>query len=146
MQEKEKPHILVIEACFYEDLSKGLWQGVETVFKNQSVTWEKVAVNGALEIAPVILHASQKTSRFTGYLALGCVIQGETDHFNVVVNESNRALTDLALNHSLLIGNGIITAYTPQQAYDRADATQKDKGGEAAKALLKLIQTVQEIA
>ena len=103
---------------------------------------------GALEIAPAIKLISDKSLKkpiFDGYLALGCVIKGETYHFEIVANESSRALTDLSINYSIPIGNGILTVSNKDQAIKRSDPNQLNKGAGAALACLSLINIKNSI-
>lgn len=134
----KKLEILIVCANFYDDITDHLLAGVKAVLKNEKVNYEVIEVPGALEIAPAIKRA-HKVAKFDGYIALGCVIRGETYHFEVVSNESARALTDLAIHHNIMSGNGILTCENHQQAIVRADPMQNDKGGEAAHALLSLL-------
>ena len=134
----KKLEILIVCANFYEEITDNLLEGVKNALKGEKVTYEIITVPGALEIAPAIKRANE-VAKFDGYIALGCIIRGETYHFEVVSNESARALTDLAIHHNIMSGNGILTCENRQQAIVRADPMQKDKGGEAAHALLSLL-------
>ena len=134
----KKPEILVVCADFYADITDHLLKGVTNVLKGEKIKPEIITVPGALEIAPAMKRAHE-VAKFDGYIALGCVIRGETYHFEVVANESARALTDLAIHHNIMSGNGVLTCETRQQAIVRADPMQKDKGGEAARAVLSLL-------
>ena len=100
---------------------------------------------GALEIPHVISYAEAANAGFDGYVALGCVIRGETTHYDYVCQESARALMDLATAQQLAIGNGIITVENEDQAWARAKKDKKDKGGFAANAVLKMIKIRQEL-
>ena len=104
----------------------------------------KVNVPGALEIPHVISYAHKSKTHYDGYVALGCVIRGETTHYDYVCDHSARALMDLAVNHQLAIGNGIITVENEAQALARASKDKKDKGGFAANAVLKMIKIRSE--
>jgi len=134
----KKLEILIVCANFYDDITDYLLEGVKAVLKGEKVSYEVIEVPGALEIAPAIKRANE-VAKFDGYIALGCIIRGETYHFEIVSNESARALTDLAIHHNIMSGNGILTCENQQQAIVRADPMQKDKGGEAAHALLSLL-------
>jgi 6,7-dimethyl-8-ribityllumazine synthase len=101
-------------------------------------------VPGALEIPAAIAMASIGGRHFDGYVALGCVIRGETSHYDTVCNESARGLMDLSLADGLAIGNGILTVENEDQAWARADAARKDKGGDAARAALAMAALKQE--
>jgi 6,7-dimethyl-8-ribityllumazine synthase len=136
-----KPHILIVEARFYNDLSDQLAAGAIAVLDAAGATYERVTVPGALEIPAAVKIASQrKKKKFDAYIALGCVIRGETYHFEIVANESARGLTWLSIDPGLIIGNGILTCDTEEQAIERADPNQQDKGGGAALAALSLLK------
>ncbi|MEE9347200.1 MAG: 6,7-dimethyl-8-ribityllumazine synthase [Robiginitomaculum sp.] len=132
--------ILVIEARYYVGLSDQLLEGALTVLQAAKVEIVKVTVPGALEIPHVISMAEKAGNKFDGYVALGCVIRGETTHYDYVCGESARALMDLAIDGQLAIGNGIITTENEAQAEARANMAKKDKGGFAANACLKMIK------
>ena len=134
------PHILIVEARFYEDITDELARGAVTVLEQIGASYERVVVPGALEIPAAVQIASTSARRFDGYVALGCVIRGETSHYDTVCNESSRGLQDLALRHCLAIGNGILTVENEAQAWARARVDEMDKGGGAARAALAMIQ------
>ena len=94
----------------------------------------------------IISYAESSNAGFDGYVALGCVIRGETTHYDYVCSESARAIMDLAVNHQLAIGNGIITVENEDQAWARAKKDKKDKGGFAANAVLKMIKIRSELS
>ena len=101
-------------------------------------TYDRISVPGALEIPAAIAFAHVGQTHYDGYIALGCVIRGETTHYDTVCNESARAIMDLALAENLAIGNGILTVENEEQAWARADQNRKDKGGGAAEAALAM--------
>lgn len=138
--------ILVIEARFYGKISDALLEGALEVLQKAKVEVTKVTVPGALEIPHVISMAEAAKSGFDGYVALGCVIRGETTHYDYVCQESARAIMDLAVNQQLAIGNGIITVENENQAWARASKDKKDKGGFAANATLKMIKIRSELS
>ncbi len=132
--------VLIIISKYYEEISENLLKSAIVFLKNKSITFDVLEVPGALEI-PQALNlqsntSNNKSSLYEGYIALGCVIKGETYHFEIVSNETNRGLMDVALKYSFPIGNGIITAYNYNQALKRSF----EKGGEAAKACYKLMK------
>ena len=137
--------ILVIEARFYDKISDALLEGALDVLQKAKVEITKVTVPGALEIPHVISMAEYAGRGFDGYVALGCVIRGETTHYDYVCQESARAIMDLAVNQQLAIGNGIITVENEDQAWARASKDKKDKGGFAANAALKMIKIRSEL-
>jgi 6,7-dimethyl-8-ribityllumazine synthase len=133
------PHLLVIEARFYDDISDALLAGAVAAIERAGATFERVSVPGALEIPAAISMALAGGERFDGFVALGCVIRGETAHFEIVANESARALMNLAVEHRLAIGNGILTVENDEQAWRRARVGELNKGGGAAEAALAMI-------
>lgn len=137
--------ILVIEARYYESISEDLLQGALAKLQAAGAEVVKVNVPGALEIPHIISYAENAKSGYDGYVALGCVIRGETTHYDYVCGESARALMDLAVDHQLAIGNGIITVENEAQAIARSKPDQKDKGGFAASACLRMIQLRAEL-
>lgn len=137
--------ILVIEARFYDKISDALLEGALDVLQKAKVEITKVTVPGALEVPHVISMAEAANSGFDGYVALGCVIRGETTHYDYVCQESARAIMDLAVKQQLAIGNGIITVENEDQAWARASKDKKDKGGFAANAALKMIKIRSEL-
>lgn len=135
--------LLIVEARFYDDLADALLAGAKDALDAVGATYDVVTVPGALEIPAVIsyaLDAEEKGGkRYDGFVALGCVIRGETYHFDIVANESCRALMDLAVEESLALGNGILTVEDEDQAWARARLEEGDKGGFAARAALTMI-------
>ena len=137
------PHLLVIEARFYDDLADALLDGAKAALDAAGATYDVVTVPGALEIPAVISFALDGAedggAEYDGYVALGTVIRGDTYHFDIVANESSRALMDLAVEELLAIGNGILTTENDEQAWKRAKRSEGDKGGFAARAALTMI-------
>jgi 6,7-dimethyl-8-ribityllumazine synthase len=137
------PQILIVEARFYPHISDMLLDGAMAALEKGGAKFERLAVPGALEIPPAIAFAAKAGEgagqSFDGFLALGCVIRGETYHFEIVAGESARGLMDLSLQHGLCIGNGILTVENEKQAIARARPSEGDKGGDAARACLALI-------
>jgi 6,7-dimethyl-8-ribityllumazine synthase len=135
--------ILVVEARFYDDIADALLAGCSKALEEAQATWDNITVPGSLEIVPAIaiaIEAAEKQKKpYDGVVALGCVIQGETFHFDIVSMQSARALIDYSVQHRLPIGNGILTVDTEAQAWVRARLTEQDKGGDAARAALALI-------
>lgn len=130
-------HILIVEARFYHHLNDMLLDGARTAIEAAGHSHETVTVPGALEVPAAIAMAAE-TGRYDGFVALGVVIRGETYHFEVVSNESARGIMALTLD-GLPIGNGILTVENEAQALARAKRSEKDKGGEAAKAALAML-------
>lgn len=147
---KDPPRVLIVEARFYGELADALLEGARDALEARGVEVDVVTVPGALEIPAVIAMAEEAgryptAPRYDGYVALGCVIRGETYHFEVVAGESARAIMALTLD-GLAIGNGILTVENEAQAIARADKTQKNKGGEAAAAALAMVALKQRFA
>lgn len=140
---KTKAHILIIEARFYGELCDELARGAIAAIERAGATWERHAVPGALEI-PGAIAAAAKAKRFDGYVALGCVLRGETTHYDIVANESSRGIMDLTLT-GLAIGNGILTCENEAQAWARARVSEMDKGAGAADAALAMIRFKRDI-
>ena len=128
---------LIVEARFYDHLNDMLVAGAKATLKAAGHEFEVVTVPGALEIPGTIALASE-SDLYDGYVAIGVVIRGETYHFEIVAGESARGIMALTMD-GLAIGNGILTVENEAQALVRADPTQKDKGGEAAKAAIAML-------
>jgi 6,7-dimethyl-8-ribityllumazine synthase len=134
--------LLIVEARFYDDIATALLEGATRALKSAGATWDVITVPGALEIAPAIAIAldAAKAQRkpYDGVVALGCVIRGETSHYEIVAGESARALMELSVALRMPIGNGVLTVDTDAQAWTRAKPQQENKGGGAAEAALAL--------
>lgn len=130
--------VLIVEARYYEALSDALLEGAGTALTEAGKSFEVVTVPGALEIPAAIAIAEQSGRNYEAYVALGCVIRGETYHFDIVANDSSRGLMDLAIGRGLAIGNGILTVENEAQAWARARPAEGDKGGFAARAALAM--------
>ena len=135
----DRPHLLVVEARFYEEISDLLLDGARRALEHGDATFDRVTVPGALEI-PAAIRLALDGADYDAFVALGCVIRGETSHYDIVAGASARGLTELAVQRGALIGNGILTTDDGRQARVRADPDDKDKGGDAARAALALIQ------
>lgn len=145
-----KTRILVVEARFYKDISEALLKGASSVLTEAGATFDVLTVPGSLEIPTTIAFAvdaaKRKKKPYDGAVALGCVIQGDTFHFDIVAMQSARALMDLSVAQQLPIGNGILTVDTESQAWARASFNEGNKGGEAARAALVLVQLKRQAA
>jgi 6,7-dimethyl-8-ribityllumazine synthase len=135
-------HVLIVEARFYEDLADELVKGAMAALDVAGVTYDRIAVPGAFEI-PAAIGLAAQGGRYAGYIALGCVIRGETTHYDYVCGESARGLQDLAIQRHLAIGYGILTCETGEQAWVRASVAKKNKGKDAATACLAMIELKQ---
>ena len=132
-------NICIVISDYYKKISDGLELGATNFCDQNSIIYKKFYVPGALEIGPAIKFISETEHNFDGFIALGCVIRGETSHFDIVINESARAITNLSINFSLIIGNGILTVDNKQQAIDRSNLDENNKGYQAVLAASKLI-------
>ena len=137
------PHLLVIDARFYDDISDELYAGAAEALLAAGATHERISVPGVLEIPAALSMAldavEDERADYDGFVCLGCVIRGETTHYDIVANESARALMDLAISESLAIGNGILTVENDDQAWARAKRSDQNKGAAAAEAALAMI-------
>jgi 6,7-dimethyl-8-ribityllumazine synthase len=148
---KDPIHILVIEGRYYHHISDALLLGAEMALRELGASWEVVTVPGALEIAQVLsaafsagLFKDENAKPFHGCVALGCVIRGETSHYDIVANESARGLLALSTLHSIPVGNGILTVENEAQAVARASVSGKNKGHEAAEACLEVLRAKRD--
>jgi 6,7-dimethyl-8-ribityllumazine synthase len=134
--------VLIIQAVFYKNISEMLLNGAISKLRQLGYEYEVITLKGALEIAPCIsmVHNSTQAQNYLGYIALGCVIRGETSHYDIVCNNSSNSISYLATKYGLAITNGIITVENENQAIIRADINQKDKGGFCAQACVDLIK------
>lgn len=128
---------LIIEARYYNHINDMLLQGATEEFQKRGIPYDVVTVPGALEI-PAALGFSLKSGKYDAFVILGCIIRGETTHYDVVQNESARGIYDLVHRHGLALGNAILTVENEEQALARADKTRKNKGGEAAAVALTM--------
>ena len=135
--------LLLVEARFYDHLNDLLLEGARAAIEAEGHDHETITVPGALEI-PAAIALAAETGRYDGFVALGVVIRGETYHFEIVAGESARGIMALTLD-GLAIGNGILTVEDEAQALARARPSEKDKGGEAAKAALAMIRLRQQL-
>jgi 6,7-dimethyl-8-ribityllumazine synthase len=146
----EGARILIVEARYYDDLADALLTGAMNVLNEAQADVERISVPGSLEIPAAIaiaVDAAQRKRRpYDGVVALGCVIRGDTIHFEIVSNESARGLMALSIARALPIGNGIITVNTEAQAFERARMEEQDKGGAAARAALALVRLKRQLA
>src|SRR3954454_12038292 len=140
----EGARILVVEARYYDDIADMLLRGAKRVLKDAGAVLELVTVPGALEIpaAIMIAHhgATAREQPSDGVVALGCVVRGETSHYDIVAGESARAIMDISIALDMPMGNGILTVDTDAQARARARPTGEDKGGGAVRAALTLVR------
>jgi 6,7-dimethyl-8-ribityllumazine synthase len=146
---KTKAHLLIVEARFHDDLADALLDGATSALDEAGATYDVVTVPGSLEIPAVITFAldgaTEGGTNYDGFVALGSIIRGDTYHFDIVANESSRALMDLSVQDSVCIGNGILTTENDAQAWTRAKRSEGDKGGFAARAALTMIALKEQL-
>ncbi len=135
---------LIIEARYYNHINDMLLQGATEEFQKRGIPYDVVTVPGALEI-PAALGFSLKSAKYDAFVILGCIIRGETTHYDVVQNESARGIYDLVHRHGLALGNAILTVENEEQALVRADKTRKNKGGEAAAVALTMLDLKRKL-
>ena len=141
-------HVLIIESPYYQDVTDELAKGALAVLEANGVGFDRIAVTGALEIPQALGQAVAaglfggpgKSARYTGVIVLGCVIRGETSHYDIVCNNANHWLMEVAIRNGIPLGNGILTVDTEAQALARARGGENGKGGDAARACLSLIE------
>ncbi|MFB6419666.1 MULTISPECIES: 6,7-dimethyl-8-ribityllumazine synthase [Bradyrhizobium] len=141
---------LIVEARFYDDLQDALLDGAIAELKAAGLTHDVITVPGALEIPAAVAIAVDAAAAngkpYDAVIALGCVIRGDTIHFEIVSQESSRALMDLAVTRKLPLGNGILTVNNDAQAWARARASELDKGGDAARAAIAMLRIKRRLA
>jgi 6,7-dimethyl-8-ribityllumazine synthase len=138
--------VLVVEARFYDDIADALLEGAMRVLDEAGASVDRVTVPGSLEIPAAIAMALGGGKQYDAAVALGCVIRGDTIHFEIVSNESARGLMDISTAHAFPIGNGIITVDNEKQAWERAKADRLDKGGDAARAALTMLRLKRSLS
>lgn len=140
--------VLIIEARFYEDIADELVAGAVAELEARGVAYKRVSVPGALEIPQALAAAAPlfDDDVYSGAIALGCVIRGDTAHYEIVCNNANHWLMDVAINSMIPVGNAILTVETKEQALERARGGRDGKGGDAARACLALIGLQQDFA
>ncbi len=142
-------HLLIIDARFYDDLSDELVRGAVAAIDAAGATYDRVSVPGVLEIpaalSMALIAAEDDGTDYDGFVLLGCVIRGETSHYDIVAGESARAVMDMTVDLGLALGNGILTVENGDQAWARARVSEKNKGGVAAEAALAMIAVREKI-
>ena len=145
MTDSQKPHLLIVEARFYDDMADALLDGATSALEEAGATYDVITVPGALEIPPAIAMAldamDDEGTHYDGFIALGMVIRGETYHFELVANESGSAVTRVGLDHGIPIANAILTVENEAQAWARAEP----KGRDAARVAVEMANLLKEI-
>jgi 6,7-dimethyl-8-ribityllumazine synthase len=142
----DAPHLMIVEARDHDDIVEELVRGALQKLDTAGVSYERFAVPTPLEIPVTMVYAMRSMEfftarrRFNGYVVLGCIMRGETTHYDMMATETARGLQDLARTHALAIGNGILTVENGEQAWVRADVRQRNRGGVAAQACLDMIE------
>lgn len=130
--------ILIVEAPYYTEVSDNLAKGAIAELEAGNVSYERLEVPGALEV-PLAIKLAHDSGQYDGFVALGCIIRGETSHYDIVCNESARGIMLLGVDHHIAIGNGILTCENKEQALERARPDKKNKGRDAVQAALRII-------
>ena len=142
----EVSRVLIVEASFYPDIADELANGAVAVLAAAGILHDRIEVPGTFEVPAAIRYAVHSmefhagSNDYNGFVALGCVIRGETDHYDHICRETSRALMDLTLKYSLALGFGILTCDTREQAFSRAAVNQTNKGANAAQACLRMME------
>jgi len=147
-------HVLIIEAPYYDDVAEALAEGAIAELEAFGATYDRVVVPGALEIPQALSAASEaglvpmsaESGRYSGVIVLGCVIRGETSHYDIVCGSANHWLMETATRHAIPVGNAILTVDTHDQAMVRASGGRAGKGGDAARACLQLAELASKFA
>jgi 6,7-dimethyl-8-ribityllumazine synthase len=137
------PHMLIVRAPYYTKIVDGLRDGAVRILIEAGATFDVLDVAGALELASAIRLADSGNRSYAGYVALGCVVRGDTDHYDHVCREAMAGLTQVALNYALCVGNGLLTVHTDAQAIERSNQDGHNKGAEAAAAALIQIRAAR---
>ena len=147
----EKLRVLIVEARFYSDLADEMAKGAIAALDKAGILHDRIAVPGTFEVPAAIrfalraMETHSATSNYSGFIALGTVIRGETDHYDHICREVSRALMEIAVKQSVALGFGILTCETKEQAEARADISRGDKGADAAQACLRMMDLKKEL-
>ena len=147
----EKRRVLIVESRFYPDIADELLKGAVAVLDETGVGYDTLAVPGVFEVPAAIrfairaMEVHSATTDYVGFVALGTVIRGETDHYEHIAREAARALMDVTVQHSMALGFGVLTCDTAKQAQERAATGQGNKGAGAARACLRMMELKKEL-
>ena len=137
------PHLLVVRAPYYTQVVDGLRDGAARILAEAGATFDVLDVAGALELAAAVRLAVRGSRKYDGFVMLGCVVKGDTDHYEFVCREAMAGITHVVLQFGLCLGNGLLTVHSVQQALDRSGADGHNKGAEAAAAALVQIKAAR---
>lgn len=146
------PKILIVESRFYEEITDNLLKGAIKELQAAGAGYKRLIVPGILEIPAGVRYAIRQMElratdeRYAGFIALGCAIRGETDHYHHVAREAMNGLQNLVLEHTLALGNGILTVHNREQAMERCMVERRNFGGQAARACLRMIDLKRELS
>lgn len=147
----DKPRVLIVQSPYYADIAEQLFKGAAATLLNAGVEYDEISVPGAFEIPAAIqfalkaMETHSATSNYAGFIALGTVIRGETDHYDHICREVSRSLMNIATRQSVALGFGILTCESKEQAEARADIKRGDKGADAANACLRMMDLKKDL-
>jgi 6,7-dimethyl-8-ribityllumazine synthase len=147
----EKPCVLIVEARFYGDIADHLVNGAVAVLDEAGIDHESMVVPGVFEVPAAVrfavraMETHSATRNYAGFIALGAVIRGETDHYDHICREASRALMDISVHQSVALGFGILTCENKDQAETRADVARGNKGADAAEACLRMMELKKDL-
>lgn len=139
------PHLLVVRAPYYRRVVQGMSDGAERILSEAGASFEWLDVAGAFELPQAIRIALRGHTRFDGFVALGCVVKGETDHYDYICQQTMAGLMHVSLQYGIALGAGVLTVHTVEQALARARADRHNKGAEAAAAALLQVAAVRRL-
>lgn len=147
-----KPCVLIVESRFYSNIADEMAKGAIAILNNSDIHHERLAVPGVFEVPAAVNFAIQAkdanlmTKNYSGFIAIGAVIRGETDHYEHICREASRALMDISVRQSVALGFGILTCENKNQAEKRADVSRGNKGADAAKACVRMMELINELS
>ena len=139
------PRVLVVRAAYYQAVVEGMTEGAIRILRDAGATYEVLDVAGAFELPQAIRIALRGEQRFDGFVALGCVVKGETDHYHYICSETMAGLMHVALHYGIPLGSGLLTVHTIEQAVARSRPDRHNKGSEAAAAALLQIDLARRL-
>jgi 6,7-dimethyl-8-ribityllumazine synthase len=138
------PHLLVLEARYYTEINDNMLSGIDKVMKDAQATYDVMAVPGSYEL-PAALNFALQSEKYDAFVLIGCVIRGATSHYDHICDSVFQTVQDLAVRYDLALGQGILTCEDYDQAFERADPTNMNYGGKAAKAALAMYDLKQKL-